>query len=177
MCMVMVFHPLGWANLGPKWWMFGAGAACYVLTVGRSRTIFLCFAFYQLLTNVDDDDNDTYMEFWTAFAWSLAVLYTGKWPKYDWKKKLIDPLSQYGRLAEQQLAGGWFATVWAALGDLDYFRQQLHMRSHSSNELCSWCPADSTIGSMTWSDVRMGLAAWLNHVHTPAQFLAHLKSH
>ena len=135
---------------------------------------FLSFAFFEILATREGLVG-TYEELWRAFTWSLLALYTGKWPHEDHNRVPYAPNSKEGKLAGTYLAGGWFCALWVLMGDLDYMHKQLYMRHFGANMPCSWCPADSTLGSKPWSDYRLEHSVWMRCIYSSAEFIANLR--
>ena len=76
------------------------------------------------------------------------------------------------RRAGEDLAGGYFAELWAILCDLDVIWQVWKLRSRGGARPCSWCDADNTVGSRPWSDFRLPNAVWMSTVYDEHSFNA-----
>ena len=81
------------------------------------------------------------------------------------------PNSPEGKKSGKQLAGGYWATLWSVVGDLEYFASHLDVpRSTLAAGPCSRCQATKW-GERTWQDYRP-TANWLSTVFTPAGWRA-----
>ena len=132
-------------------------------------TNFLIFAFWAVLSSTDPGF-DTYDEYWIATCWSFEAMLTGYWPYEDHKRRKYEPYSYLGKLAGKALAGGYYAALWAKLGDLDYYAAMMKLRHYGANIPCSWCGAGETPGT-PWNDFRP-TAAWIATIYSAAQFAA-----
>ena len=76
------------------------------------------------------------------------------------------PVGSHDRhMAGRPLAEGWFACLWALIGDLEYLASILSLPSHNNaKNCCALCKAGLT-GSNTWSDFRP-TAGWRAHQWT-----------
>jgi hypothetical protein len=72
------------------------------------------------------------------------------------------------------LAGGFYALVWAFLGDNDYFPSFFGTARTSETNPCSWCPATTrAAGGEWWTDFRSNpLASWFHRIHLSRAWLA-----
>ena len=54
-------------------------------------------------------------------------------------------------MAGQPLAGGWRATVWKLVGDMEMFCVQMGLPSYNSNEPCWVCSSNRSSKHGPWS--------------------------
>ena len=70
------------------------------------------------------------------------------------------------------LAGGFYAWVFAYLGDSDKFSAFFGTARPSETCPCTWCPATNRDGIMPWSDFRTAPAAsWMSNMFSAPQWL------
>ena len=123
----------------------------------------LIFCLHNALQSVKAGHNSLDVAF-TKMAWSFTALWEGKWPVIDWKGKPM----HYAK-AGSDLAGGYFACVWALIGDLDYWRAALKLpNSTSVSGPCPLCPCNST--NIPWHHFSED-AQWIQMIYTIQQWL------
>ena len=80
-----------------------------------------------------------------------------------------DPASKEGRKAQQPLAGGYAATVWALVGDLEYLNAVLKLPHYASKTSpCALCKCTGGAESTSWKDCRP-TAEWVGLQWTPSE--------
>ena len=124
---------------------------------------FLIFCIHQILQSPRAGHHTLDVVF-RKMAWSFKWLWLGKWPTHDWDGH---PLS-YSK-AGTDLAGGYFACVWALPGDLDYWRGDLNLPNSTSNDPCAICPCNSS--DLPWFDFTVS-ALWPGKMYDIATWVA-----
>ena len=92
-------------------------------------SLFFICALYDKLRRQGKDLDATGHHFLCILKWSFEALFEGKWPSRDYLGQPFPSASTSGRRAGQALAGGYFATLWAVVGDLDYLASVRHGRT------------------------------------------------
>ena len=168
-CIPLVLHSDGVpvAGIGKSWSkMFDIYSWGSILCTDGStwQSLFLILGMHVSLCC-----DHTYDEIWKIICWSLLALYHGKWPKKHWGDSVYHPNSLEGKRAGKNLAGGYFATVWAILQDLDNMASNMKLRRYSQTMPCNWC--DANLSLCPWSDFRPHAANWINTIYSSADFL------
>jgi len=125
---------------------------------------FLIFCVHQCL-ECSRAGHRTLDEAFAVMAWSFEALYNGEWPRFHWKTGEVLTYA----LAGKPLAGGYFATVWALVNDLDHNRAAMDLQNASSSNCCTLCPANIT--DKPWWDFG-ARAKWRAFCYTPASWAA-----
>lgn len=142
----------GWSKLIDIWsW------SSILVTGPTVLNVFLIFCVHTIL-QCTRAGHDTLTTCYKKLTWSFTCLWEGKWPTHDWNGSPIRDAR-----AGTDLAGGYFASVWVLLGDLDYLAKDLRLPNCNSNEPCCLCPANST--NIPWYDFRP-TARWLTCIYT-----------
>ena len=141
--------------------------------LGRGATTESVFwiwgMFEKLMTETADGTLGSLDQFFEILHWSLLWLWKGCWPTHDHTGKKYARNTEQGTKAGTPLAGGYYATVWGILGDLDYFAKTLKLPHHSSSSPCALCRC-TLHGDATWRDNRAN-AAWLETIWKPLEWL------
>ena len=140
--------------------------------LGKGNTlqrVFMIFLLHSLLA-VKNATRNTMQVFWIHLVWSFGVLQTGKWPHKDAKGRAYPSGSPEADRAGTFLAGGWTATLWLLLGDLEHFALSYDLEHYASNSPCFLCKANTT--TMPWTDCRRNLASWLQNTWDNASWSA-----
>ena len=132
-----------------------------------SRMMWIWGGFDKLF---DNSATGTLSVFWKVLAWSFFWLQQGKWPTHDWQGQQYAPDSPQGEKAGSDLAGGFCASIWALMGDLDYFAKTLQLPRSTSHNPCCLCKCTLN-GASTWKDNGQG-AQWLGLFWKPLQWMA-----
>ena len=161
------------SGLGKGWVQTVTNWSWYSLLATHAATadsLFFVCAIYDKLRQHGKDLNATAHHFLTILRWSFECLFTGKWPERDYLGRAFEPSSVSGRRAGKPLAGGWFATLWSVVGDLEYFASIMDVPRSRAIQPCSRCKC-SKWGPLTWQDFNPN-AAWISTVFTPASWRA-----
>ena len=83
-------------------------------------------------------------------------------------KAIVESLEELARLGT---AGGYFGVLWALLGDLEYFWQDLGLASYNGNDHpCNLCPGNAT--TVPWRDLRPKMKPlWTHLIYSINEFL------
>lgn len=111
----------------------------------------------------------TLERFMKILKWSFYWLWLGKWPTHDYEGKKYPLSSEEGKKANTWLADGYYAVLWALMGDLDYFYYTLGLPRYSASSPCCLCKC-TIHGATTWKDNRKN-APWLQTLWTPSSWL------
>jgi hypothetical protein len=143
---------------------------CSLLGVGSTceRMIWVWGTFDKLL--VADETTDTLAVFWKVLSWSFFWLQQGVWPKTDWLGNHYPLDSVEGQRAGTFLAGGYYATLWAVMGDLDYLAKTLKLPRSTSSNPCSLCRC-TLHGENSWKQ-NHDTAPWKNTLWKPLEWVA-----
>ena len=161
------------SGIGKGWVQTVTNWSWYSLLTTHAATadsLFFICAIYDKLRKQGKDLSATAHHFLTILQWSFEALFNGCWPEKDYLGQPYDPTSVSGRRAGKPLAGGYFATLWAVVGDLDYFASMLDVPRSTAVQPCSRCRC-SKWGPLTWQDFRPA-AAWTSTVFSPASWRA-----
>ena len=85
----------------------------------------------------------TWWSVWRHICWSLRALYSGKWPSTDQDGLAWPQGSTAGKLAGQDLAGGFYCIPVAARGDIEWMSLHHGLAHPSSRQPCSLCLASN----------------------------------
>lgn len=129
-------------------------------TLDMNFLIFIVFT--TLLVRVGEETAMT--KFGRRLAWSLKWLAMGQWPTED---EHGTPLAGGGR----QLAGGFYAVLWAVRGDLDEMSKTYGLNHASSTNPCCLCQASIRDEDKPWTDGRPD-ASWIGSIWTPETWVA-----
>ena len=97
----------------------------------------------------------TWGSFWVKLCMSLRILWSGIWPEKTFN-------GEDHPLANQPLAGGYYAIIYTNKGDLDWMSHHFHLPHASSSYPCGLCQC-SNVGPrdpMPWTDVN-SRPSWL----------------
>ncbi|OLP93413.1 hypothetical protein AK812_SmicGene24693 [Symbiodinium microadriaticum] len=162
------------SGIGKGWVHTVTSFSWYSLLTTSAPTadsLFFICALYDKLRRQGKDLDATGHHFLFILKWSFEALFEGKWPSRDYLGQPFPSASTSGRRAGQALAGGFYATLWAVVGDLDYFASVLDVaRSTNAASPCCRCKA-SKWGDQTWQDFRP-TAAWMSTVFSPTTWRA-----
>ena len=126
-------------------------------TLIRNYMIWMC---HQSLAAAFQGHN-TVEAFFKEFIWSMKACKAGKWP---YTNSDGTPVTGWrANMAGQDLFGGFTMWLWAIIGDLVHYMQNLRLPNSTKNSPCSWCPCNST--DLPWFDFRP-VAGWLDHVYS-----------
>ena len=112
----------------------------------------------------------TLENFMEILKWSFYWLWQGKWPTHDHKGKKYSASSEEGKKANTWLAGGFYAVVWAIMGDLDYYAATLKLPHYGAKSPCALCRC-TIHGENTWKNNQSN-APWLQTIWKPLEWLA-----
>jgi hypothetical protein len=93
---------------------------------GCSRMIWIWACFDKLL---ETGQHGTLAVFWKILTWSFFWLQEGKWPTHDWQGNAYTEGTDAANKAGSDLAGGYYATLWSVMGDLDISRKLWNCRT------------------------------------------------
>lgn len=133
---------------------------------GPARMFFIWGGFDKLL---DISDTGTLAYFWKILAWSFFWLLQGTWPTHDWQGNQYGPDTAEGQKAGTYLANGYFAIIWALMGDLDYLAKTLHLPRSTSHNPCSLCRCTLN-GDTSWKFFAPN-ASWRNCIWKPLDWI------
>ena len=110
--------------------------------------------------------------FWKAVAWSMTILFTGRWPHRDWRGVNYAVGTKEYKRAGEFLANGYHCQLLSLCGDLDYTNKYLGTPHWGSTKRpCNLCLAESQ-GARTWKDFRDS-APWRETILTASQWRIH----
>ena len=159
-CIPLTMHGDGVACTGlAKSWSKSADALSWrsLLSKGSVKvTQFLIFVLSWSLMVVAGV-NASWPTFLQKLAWSFQCLFTGKWPRRDYKGNEYAANSPEGRRAGQDLAGGYWACLWNLQGDLDFMHKAWGLAHASAGGRCNCCSANTS--THPWTDCSAG-ASW-----------------
>ena len=137
--------------------LLGTGVTC-------DRMFWVWGAFDKML------EETTLVHFWKVLSWSLFWMQQGKWPNADWQGNIYPLDSMEGQRAGTLLAGGYYATMWAVMGDLDYLCKTLQLPKSTSHNPCSLCKC-TLHGPLSWKN-NSADAEWVGTVWKPLEWVA-----
>lgn len=106
---------------------------------------------------------------WKVFAWSMNTLLTGKTPCTDYLGRAIPG-------GEQNLAGGWQATLCQCRGDWEFYWQVFSFPRWNENKaMCFMCKASAVHDEWKWTACGDD-AGWRNTRWTHETYLDHLRA-
>ena len=109
---------------------------------------------------------------WRIVVWSLTVMYRGVHPEVDHCFEPFPAGSSEAILGAQRtpLAGDFFCVLWGVKGDLDWYGKELHLRKHTQNAFCDFCPCDKG-GPVGMQPSNFGTSCtWKGMLRTPSQW-------
>ena len=131
--------------------LLGQGLTC-------DRMFWVWGSFDKLL-----EEEVTLHVFWKVISWSFFWLQQGKWPTTDWNGNSYPVNSIEGQRAGSFLAGGYYAIIWAVMGDLDYLCKTLLLPRSTSSQPCCLCKCTLN-GNLSWKnnsvDAEWCLSVW-----------------
>jgi hypothetical protein len=157
-------------GIGKSW---GRSADCFswASLVGGGSTIDVYFYIYSVMGSLLTADGSTMSRVWDIMCWSLHALWLGKWPYTNWDGNPFAEGSVDAARAGTELAEGFFCTMWAIRGDLEYYGKVLKLNWYMSSSPCSFCNCNTTPNSpMAWSEFRPGICEWADRVLTDEQW-------
>ena len=104
---------------------------------------------------------------WELVGKSLDVLATGKMPMVPLHSGLGAPLDNWRLGRAGTSFGGWSAVWLFALGDCDFFVNDLGLPSYNSLDPCGLCRCN--VSTIPWNDFALN-AAWMLTCHTNAEY-------
>ena len=131
-----------------------------------SRMMWIWSSFDKML---DTSEHGTLAHFWKVFSWSCYWLQQGRWPTHDWQGNQYPPESEACRKANTPLADGYYATIYAVMGDLDYFAKTLELPRSTSSNPCALCKC-TLRGSTSWKNNDQN-AEWLGLCWKPLEWV------
>ena len=131
---------------------------------------------------------DTKEVYNAAIAWSLTMLWSGKFPELDVRGEPWDVTSPYASCGGHELCPGHalFGAIWVIKGDMDWLSNSLNLEHSASHQMCVWCrandiePEDQELidrygdDSTPWNDIESD-AEWRSTTYLSADqwFLCH----
>ena len=110
---------------------------------------------------------ETLPAFFRVLAWSFFWLQQGRWPTQDWQGNPYPLSTVEGQRAGKLLANGFYATIWAVMGDLDYLSKTLQLPRSTSHHPCTLCKCTLN-GPLTWKQDD-DLAEWITSCWKPLE--------
>ena len=117
-------------------------------------------------------DIKTEDEIGRVILWSLKALAAGKWHTHDHLGHEYPADSAEGRLAGQDLAGGYFCIVWLLKSDLDYACNHLHLRHYSAAMSCDLCPCTRHGPPAMWPSNFFSDSGWTSALYNVDEWKA-----
>jgi hypothetical protein len=137
---------------------------------GKGKVWSKSMLTFEWTSLLDTAETGTLPFFWKILSWSFYWLQQGKWPTHDWQNNQYPPESEAGRKANTPLADGYYATIWAIMGDLDYFAKTLQLPRSTSSNPCALCRC-TLHGNTSWKNNGLN-AEWLSLCWKPLQWVA-----
>ncbi|CAE7801472.1 unnamed protein product [Symbiodinium sp. CCMP2592] len=151
-----------------KIWSSSALVMSWASLLGSGSTkqsqLYIWAAWHKSFSKETNDD------LWSLLLWSFEALWSGVFPKKDWRGYDFDPHSPEGQRAGQYLADGYRAVLVASCGDLDYMAQFQGLPRWNSNSPCCLCQCQKK-GDRSWHCFAED-AAWRTTLWTPAAWKA-----
>ena len=113
---------------------------------------------------------ETLPTFFRVLAWSFFWLQQGRWPTQDWQGNPYPRSTVEGQRAGKLLANGFYATIWAVMGDLDYLNKTLQLPRSTSHHPCTLCRCTLN-GPLSWKQ-NDDQAEWITSCWKPLEWIA-----
>ena len=110
-----------------------------------------------------------------TICWSSKALFDGVHPSSDSAGKPWPVWSSEALLARSPLCSldqPLFGVLWSLKGDIKWYVDELHLRSHSSNVPCDFCPVDKNTEPDMWPTNFAADAAWKAQMYSADQWRA-----
>ena len=123
-------------------------------------TTFLVYLVFSHLTK-KTGWAQTWSKVWRHIAWSLQAIFRGLWPDRSPEGLAWPPGSPEEKVAGTPLAQGYWGTLVACRGDLEWMQKHHHLQSSTSRDPCNLCQCTNTgQDAVPWTDCNLA-AAWI----------------